>query len=76
MFDEIDRSCETWMAFSCPPLLFRVTAPPDKFITNEEVAIDLAWLGGKAIIRVVDCHTQLVRKPNTERRSFEPGEGV
>ena len=57
MLEEIAQSCETCTTFSRPPERFRVTSPPDQIIFNEEVALDLMWLEGKAILHVVDCHT-------------------
>ena len=57
MLDKIAQSCETCMTFSRSPHRLRVTSPPEKFIFSEEVAIDLMWLEGKAILHVVDCRT-------------------
>ena len=31
--------------------------PPDSIIFNEEVALDLTWLNGKAVLHLVDNHT-------------------
>ena len=57
MLEEIREACKTCMVFSRPRERFKVTVPPDKIIFNEEVAIDLMWLEGNAILHVVDCQT-------------------
>ena len=57
MLEEIRQACETCTKFSRPRERFKVTIPPDKIVFNEEVALDLMWLEGNAVLHVVDCQT-------------------
>ena len=57
LLEEITKSCNTCATFSRPPQRFRVTIPPDEIVFNKEVALDLMWLEGKAVLHVVDCQT-------------------
>ncbi len=57
MLEYISRACETCQTFSQKPLRFRVSLPPHEIVFNEDVALDLMWLEGKAVLRVVCTHT-------------------
>lgn len=57
LLEEISQQCETCNVFASTPQRFKVPLPPEKIFFNEEVALDLTWLEGKAIFHVVDCET-------------------
>ena len=57
MLEEISQSCSTCQTFSRKPQRFKVSMPNEKVIFNREVALDLMWLDGKAILHVVDIDT-------------------
>lgn len=58
LLEEITKACETCQVFSASPERFRVSLPPTEIAFNREVAIDLMWLEGKAILHVVDVETR------------------
>ena len=57
MLDEISRSCETCQIYSQKPQRFKVSLPNEKTIFNREVSLDLMWLGGKAVLHILDIYT-------------------
>lgn len=57
ILNQISESCTTCQTFSSKPYRFRVSIPPEKIIFNEEISLDLMWLGKRPVLHVVDTHT-------------------
>lgn len=53
---EISRACATCQRFAPKPLSFQVTIPGD-VVFNNELALDLMWIDGRAVLHIVDVHT-------------------
>lgn len=57
MLDEISKSCSVCQTYSTNPQRFKVSLPNDEVTFNREVALDLMWVEGKAVLHVVDIDT-------------------
>lgn len=55
--DEITKAFRTCSTFRPKPLTFQVAMPEEKIKFNQEVAVDIFWLHGRAILHVVDVGT-------------------
>ena len=57
VLEEISKACEACRRYSSMPYIFRVAMPIGEIVFNQEVAMDLMWIDGKAILHVVDAQT-------------------
>eukprot|EP00171_Calliarthron_tuberculosum_P020932 IDg20932t1 len=57
LLKDIARACATCQRLAPKPVSFQVTVPGD-VIFNDGLALDLMWIGGKAVLHVIDINTQ------------------
>lgn len=57
LLKEITEACETCKTFSAPPQRFTVSLLPSETFFNRQVAMDVMWIEGKAVLHVVDTET-------------------
>lgn len=57
LLQEILDSCDACKQCLITPEHFKVSLPPDKIIFNKELAMDVMWLGNKAVLHVIDTDT-------------------
>lgn len=53
----IKRACNACKQYAVKPFHFRIAMPSGDIVFNPEVAIEVMWIDGKAIIHVVDVQT-------------------
>lgn len=57
MLDDISKTCSTCQTFATKTQRFKVRILSDEVLFNREVALDLMYLEGKALLHVVDIDT-------------------
>jgi transposase InsO family protein len=59
LLQNISKSCETCQRLGPKPIQFKVSLPKEEdLIFGEELSIDLMFLGGKAVLHIVDTATR------------------
>lgn len=60
MLQDIADSFQACQRHTRPPERFKVSIPEENIVFNQEVALDLMWLDGKALLHIVDTQTHFM----------------